>query len=159
LEDAAIYEMGRLPQVLLFLLDTPQMRRLGPWMVRNIRDRGKAFAESAWHNPEAITPEVWRGYLKPLQAENWDIGLWELVRTNQPPPSEAEIMRLQIPTLVLSGQGDRIVPVESSLRLAETLPDSQLALFSNCGHIPHEECPEDFLDAVYPFLSKQLEAH
>lgn len=158
MEDASIYETGGAPWALEPLLDTPQMRRLGPWLVRGIRSWGNAFAESAWHNPAGITPEVWRGYLKPLRADNWDVGLWELIRANQPPPTEADLIRLRIPVLVLSGRQDQIVPVESSVRLAEALSDSRLATFPDCGHIPHEECPEDFLNAVLPFFSQHFGA-
>jgi pimeloyl-ACP methyl ester carboxylesterase len=38
------------------------------------------------------------------------------------------------------------------VRLAEELPNAELVVIPNCGHVPHEECPEPFLDAVEAFL-------
>jgi pimeloyl-ACP methyl ester carboxylesterase len=44
------------------------------------------------------------------------------------------------------------VPTADSLRLAEDIPGAQLAVFPACGHVPHEECPQDFLNSVEPFI-------
>jgi pimeloyl-ACP methyl ester carboxylesterase len=41
---------------------------------------------------------------------------------------------------------------EQSIRLADDLPDAELVIIANCGHIPHEECPQPFLQAVTDFL-------
>jgi pimeloyl-ACP methyl ester carboxylesterase len=44
------------------------------------------------------------------------------------------------------------VPVESSVRLADELPNAELVIFPDCGHVPQEECPQLFLEAVTNFL-------
>ena len=36
--------------------------------------------------------------------------------------------------------------------LQEKLPNSQLMVFSECGHLPHEEYPEAFTEVVTEFL-------
>jgi len=46
------------------------------------------------------------------------------------------------------------VPTDQSIRLAGELPDAELVVIPDCGHIPHEECPEPFLQAVTDFLGK-----
>ena len=38
------------------------------------------------------------------------------------------------PTLIIHGREDRIIPVSSSMRLFELIPNSQLHLFGKCGH-------------------------
>jgi pimeloyl-ACP methyl ester carboxylesterase len=38
--------------------------------------------------------------------------------------------------------------------LAGELPDAELVVIPNCGHIPHEECPAAFLRAVKDFLAR-----
>jgi pimeloyl-ACP methyl ester carboxylesterase len=59
-----------------------------------------------------------------------------------------------MPCLVITGDDDRIVPTDQSIRLADELPDAELVVIPDCGHIPHEECPELFLQAVTDFLNQ-----
>lgn len=42
---------------------------------------------------------------------------------------------LRLPTLILTGDGDNIVPPENSQRLAERIADSHLKVFDKAGHI------------------------
>jgi pimeloyl-ACP methyl ester carboxylesterase len=37
--------------------------------------------------------------------------------------------------------------------LAGQLPGAQLAVFPDCGHVPQEECPAAFLQALRAFLA------
>nr|MBN1229672.1 alpha/beta hydrolase [Anaerolineae bacterium] len=132
---------------------TPQMRRVGPLLVRGIQDWGLEFGESAWHDPSQITEERWDNYLLPLKVDNWDVGLYETIIVPDSSVETAERLdELDLPILVITGDDDRIVPTENSLRLAERLPSAQLAVLENCGHAPQEECPQPFLEAVYDYL-------
>jgi pimeloyl-ACP methyl ester carboxylesterase len=60
---------------------------------------------------------------------------------------------LTLPTLVITGDDDRIVPTENSVRLAGELPEATLAIIPAAGHVPHEEQPDLFLQAVDEFLA------
>jgi pimeloyl-ACP methyl ester carboxylesterase len=153
LVDAAIYQGGR-PGWFGLLARTPQMQRLGPLLARNIQNWGRQFAESAWHDPSRITDEIWEGYSKPLRAENWDRALWYLTAASGPTGLSEQLDQLQMPTLVLTGDDDRIVPTQLSVRLASELPNAELVVFPACGHVPQEECPDLFLKAVKDFLAR-----
>jgi pimeloyl-ACP methyl ester carboxylesterase len=152
LVDAAIYTGGGTPTWIRPLLNTPQMRHLGPLIARRIRDWGRDFGRSAWHDPDEIPPEFWEGYLTPLRAENWDRALWELTSASRSSDLSEHLDDLTLPVLVITGDDDRIVPTEQSIRLAEELPNAQLVVLEACGHIPQEECPGPWLDAVELFL-------
>ena len=154
LVDPAVYNHGGGMGLLRFFADTPQMQRIGPLVARRIRGWGIDFARSAWHDPSQITAEVWEGYLKPLQAENWDRALWELTRASRSHNLTERLAEIQMPCLVITGDDDRIVPTDQSIRLADELPDAELVVIPDCGHIPHEECPESFLQAATDFLSQ-----
>ncbi len=155
LVDAAVYTGGGSPKMLRPLFNTPQMRRIGPLIARRIQGWGEDFARSAWHDPTLITAEIWEGYKKPLQVENWDRALWELTSARGRDANLPErLAEVQMPALVVTGDDDRIVPTEDSIRLAEDLPNAELVIIPNCGHIPHEECPAEFLDAVFGFLER-----
>jgi pimeloyl-ACP methyl ester carboxylesterase len=154
LEDAAIYQQGGTPGWLRPLLLTPQMGRLGPLMVRSIVRWGEAVIRTAWDDPEKITLELVSGYKKPLQAENWDRALWEFTLASHLLVLEARLHKITVPVLVITGDNDRIVPTQESVRLAEELPNAELVVIPHCGHVPHEECPELFLDAVADFVGR-----
>jgi pimeloyl-ACP methyl ester carboxylesterase len=154
LVDAAVYAGGGAPALVRPLLGTPQMDHLGPLIARRISDWGEDFARSAWHDPQKISPEIWEGYLKPLRAENWDRALWELTKASQSSDLPQQLDAIRIPTLVITGDDDRIVPTEQSIRLASELPGAELVVIPACGHVPHEECPQAFLEAVSDFISQ-----
>jgi pimeloyl-ACP methyl ester carboxylesterase len=48
------------------------------------------------------------------------------------------------------------VPTEQSLRLAGDIPGAELVVVPACGHVPHEERPEEFLQAVAGFIRDRL---
>jgi pimeloyl-ACP methyl ester carboxylesterase len=153
LVDAAIYTGGGSPVWTRWLFNTPQMEHLGPLIARRIQTWGEDFARSAWHDPTKITPEIWAGYKQPLQVEHWDRALWELTRASQPLALPARLGELTLPVLVITGDDDRIVPTEQSLRLGAELPNARLVVIPACGHVPHEECPEPFLTAVEAWVT------
>lgn len=59
---------------------------------------------------------------------------------------------LRMPVLILSGDQDRIVPVDHARQFNEAIAGSQLVLFEGIGHIPQEEAADDSAMAVHEFL-------
>jgi pimeloyl-ACP methyl ester carboxylesterase len=155
LVDPAVYDHGRgsLDWVQP-ILSSPQMRWYGPLLLRMVVPTwGEEFGRSAWHDPTKITPTIWAGYTRPLQVQNWDRGLWEFLLTSESLDLAARLDQVRVPTLVITGDDDRIVPTAQSVRLASELPNAKLVIIPNCGHIPQEESPEAFLKAVTDFLA------
>ncbi|MBI5354706.1 MAG: alpha/beta hydrolase [Chloroflexi bacterium] len=153
LVDAAVYAGGGAPAWVRPILKTPQMNHLGPLIARQLEAQGTEFLKTAFHDPAKITPDIFEGYRKPLQAENWDKALWFLTTASEESGLVEQLAELTLPTLVITGDDDRIVPTEQSLRLADELPNATLSVIPQCGHVPHEECPAEFMQAVIEFLS------
>jgi pimeloyl-ACP methyl ester carboxylesterase len=152
LVDPAVYAGGGTPTLLRPLLRLPQFSRLGPLFTRNIRNWGLDFAASAWHDPSKITAEIWEGYTRLLQVDNWDIALWELTKASRASNLPNQLNEFRLPVLVITGDDDRIVPTADSIRLAAELPTAELMVIENCGHVPHEECPDEFMSAFSNFI-------
>lgn len=152
LVDPAISVRGMTPAWLRPFLNTPQMRHLGPLLARQIREWGVDLGRSAWHDPSKLTPEIWEGYAKLVRVENWDRALWEVTRASRPLGLERRLGEVQVPVLVITGDDDRLIPPEQSIRLAGEIPGAQLVVIPECGHVPQEECPGPFLEAVETFL-------
>ena len=156
LVDAAIYTTGGQRFGLMApFVDTPQMNRIGPYLVRSLAgDQGTEFLRSAWHDPSKITDAITAGYRKPLQVDDWDIGLWEFTKAGSGNEElSTHLKELKLPVLVVTGDDDRIVPTELSLQLAKDIPGAKLSVLTGCGHVPHEECPAPFLKSVNEFVA------
>jgi pimeloyl-ACP methyl ester carboxylesterase len=152
LVDPAIYTGGGAPSWIRPLLATPQMRRLGPLFVQRIFSSSERLIEMAWHDPSRIPPQTLEGYQRPLQLANWPQALWELTLASREPNLEARVNEVQVPVLVITGEFDKIVPAEQSIRLAGELPHASLVVIPDCGHLPQEECPEEFMNALREYF-------
>jgi len=153
LVDPAVYESGGGPSWLHPFYKTPQINHLGPLIVRSIQSSGIDLIKMAWYDPSKITPETMAGYTKPLQADNWDRALWYFTAANQPSSLPGRLSEFTLPVLVITGDSDKIVQTEDSVRLAGELPNATLVIIPQAGHVPHEEQPAAFMQAVDRFLN------
>jgi len=150
----AVYGGGGAPGWVRPLYAFPQVRRLGPLFVRFALARLEGSLPSAWHDPSKIGPEVWEGYKKPLQVDNWDRAFWEFLVAGRPLDLEKQLDRLTLPALVITGDDDRWVPTAQSVRLAGELPNADLVVVPECGHVTQEEKPAAFMAAAGHFLAR-----
>jgi pimeloyl-ACP methyl ester carboxylesterase len=66
--------------------------------------------------------------------------------------NEDRLPSVRIPTLIIAGKQDRIIPPENSGRLHRMIANSELILTDNAGHHVHIEYPGEFNQAVIEFL-------
>ena len=64
-----------------------------------------------------------------------------------------DLPRLSVPTLVLWGDRDLVVPVSQARAAARLLPCGSLKVIANTGHLPHVEHPEKFVAALSGFFT------
>jgi pimeloyl-ACP methyl ester carboxylesterase len=62
---------------------------------------------------------------------------------------------VRVPTLVLWGLLDKVVPFTHGLAAAKRLPNGRFQLLLGCGHMPHVECPKAFVAAVLRFRAER----
>jgi pimeloyl-ACP methyl ester carboxylesterase len=60
-----------------------------------------------------------------------------------------------VPTLLIWGSKDGAVYASSASALAKYFPDSETIIFPGIGHLPYEECPEEFSRALIRFLTRE----
>ena len=144
----AIYEVNMINQYLRPLFNIPQIDRLGPLIVRRIQNNGEEILRSTWNDGNKITDDIYEGYKKPLQTEHWDKALWNLTKYTYSLNPEIYLHKLDMDVLIITGDNDTVVRTENSVRLSEEISDSNIEIIDNCGHVPHEECFEDFVDIL-----------
>lgn len=110
-----------------------------------------------------LPEEIVDGYFAPTKEKGWDRGVLNftraafLDRARGIAQGEDFIQMLaqledRPAVLIIHGDNDRVVPVANSRKLAECLPGSRLVVMKNCGHVPHEEKPDEFSSIVAEFL-------
>lgn len=67
--------------------------------------------------------------------------------------STPDLARIDVPTLVVSGDKDALIAPAESEAMAKAIPRARLALIPGAGHLPNFEAPAAFNDAVRAFLS------
>lgn len=65
---------------------------------------------------------------------------------------EKVVSGIELPTLVLHGREDRVIPVEMGLKLAHAMPNAELHMFGRCGHWVQAERFDDFVALARHFL-------
>jgi pimeloyl-ACP methyl ester carboxylesterase len=63
-----------------------------------------------------------------------------------------QLANIKVPTLVLWGKQDSLLPIAAGERYAAGIPGARLSGFDKCGHVPAIEKTEEFLSAVKGFL-------
>ena len=62
-----------------------------------------------------------------------------------------------VPTLVVWGSKDRMIPAWHALNAQRALPDCQVELFEGAGHFPHLDDPDRFAHVIRDFITDELE--
>lgn len=65
----------------------------------------------------------------------------------------SKLSQIRIPTLLIHGRDDRVVPFESSLFLLANIPNSRLVLLNRCGHWAMIEHADEFNRMVASFVA------
>lgn len=153
LVDPQVYGTQALPG---WLVDLPQVRRLGVLAGRAL-GRNEWLLRSSYFDDSLITSERVELSAIHTRVDNWDAAIWAVFSTRAayPAQAEAQIPLLNLPVLVINGAEDSLVPLEASRRLADELPDAELAVLPSCGHLPQEECPDAFTTAVASWLDRR----
>jgi len=68
-------------------------------------------------------------------------------------PSREDLAAIAVPTLLLWGEKDELIPLACGEDAASLISDSRLVVLPNVGHIPSIEAPDDFVRVVSEFAS------
>lgn len=110
---------------------------------------------SSFSNPELATPDMVERYVALSRAPGHRAGILATLADRPEPADPAALARLRVPTLVLQGDADERVPLRMGQLFADTIPDARLIVYTEAGHLLHEEQP----GAVAEHISSFLDAH
>jgi len=129
---------------------TPLALRLRERGMRRGRLRSIMF-RNIFHAPHRLRPELlWEFFHHGVGAEGFIPAAASLVGYD----FLDRLERVRVPTLVVWGRNDRVIPSPDALEYDRLLPDSRLVIFDRCGHIPMAERPVRFNRLLERFLAE-----
>ncbi len=113
--------------------------------------------------PAPVTGELWRSYSSLGDDATRDAFLRTLravVDAGGQSISAGSRLHLasQMPTLIVWGNADPIIPVEHAHTAHAAIPGSRLEIFDGVGHYPHCEAPDRFIDVLVEFVESTVPA-
>ncbi|MBS0471331.1 MAG: alpha/beta hydrolase [Proteobacteria bacterium] len=69
-------------------------------------------------------------------------------------PTREQLAAIAVPTLLLWGDKDELIPLECGQDAAALIPKAELVVLKNVGHIPSIEAPNDFVRIVSEFANR-----
>lgn len=112
----------------------------------------KQSLEQSVSNKAVVTKEAVNRYWQLLRYPGNRAATMARFSTDYEPLSAAQIGKIAMPTLILWGDEDALIPVEAGQWLDQTMPASTLIVYPEIGHLPHEEAPEATLIDVKAWL-------
>jgi pimeloyl-ACP methyl ester carboxylesterase len=119
------------------------------------RGRMLAFGR-LFRNPNKLRPELLAEQVRPgLQAPAFTEAMTKIWGYD----TRERLPEIEIPTMVVWGLNDQIVPVEGALGYHRLIPHSRLEIFERTGHLPMLERPQRFNPLLEEFIesSRPLE--
>lgn len=140
--------------------DTPESAAARRELAEKVRKEGTAIVV------EAMAPNM-------LSAQNQDPGMAAAVRGFMRPSSPKGVVgallgmadrpdmgawleQIRVPTLVVTGADDTVIPPSESEALAKAIPNAQMSLIPGGGHLVAFECAEAFNEVLRVWMSKNV---
>lgn len=158
----------------LVLIDSAGYNKLLPWFVKVLRTPvlgwlvvhlacnkmlAKKVLVESYYNDQLITAADIEAYAKPLGMKNGKYALLKAAKQAIPDDIEKWIARfpsISVPTLIIWGEFDEVIPLEIGELLDAAIPCSKLTVIPNTGHIPQEETPTPTVELIKDFLKNSI---
>jgi pimeloyl-ACP methyl ester carboxylesterase len=150
----------------LVLVDAAWPRAQIPWTIETLRTpllgeiimelytrpvMGWGLRHRLFSDPAKVNDQVLDRYWRPVTVPGTRRAALAGVRSSVS-GSDTIMDKIHMPTLVVWGEQDRLLPPDEGRRLAAAIPGSILSILPRAGHMPQEEQPAAFSKAVSEFL-------
>ena len=135
-----------------WVAESPQLERISLFIARKLGN--PTLLQYSYQDPAKVRPQRREEALLHTRVANWDLAWGALLdRSLMSRVDIAErLAQVRVPVLVITADQDKLVKPEDTRRVAEALPRATLKVLPGCGHVPQEECPQEFMTAVTEWL-------
>jgi pimeloyl-ACP methyl ester carboxylesterase len=107
------------------------------------------------YDPSTVTEADVDAYYAPLRSAGGTNAFLARLRSHGTDDRTARVRTIHAPTLVITGDSDRLVSPATARRYHELIGGSELLVLPQTGHLPQEERPE----RVVAEVTRWVEAH
>lgn len=127
-------------------------------LMRSVLPRGviESSLRNTYGNPSRVTPALVDRYYELTLREGNRAALAQRFAAGRSAAAPERIRELQLPTLILWGGKDRLIPPRYAEQFHRDIAGSRLVMFPELGHVPQEEDPAATVAAVRAFLQSTL---
>jgi len=128
------------------------------WVRGRVEAVGRLLTSRGWRASPEVT-EVWRGFTSLADADTRRAFLATTRGVIDPGGQTVTAhdhlpMAIAIPTLVVWGTRDRMIPAWHATTAHDVIADSRVVLFEGAGHFPHLDQPERFAQLLSDFMKR-----
>ena len=166
---AAVLEPGRIARLVLVdaggypyestsvplgfrIARTPLLRTL----MKDVLPRSiiESSVQNVFGDPAKVTPGLIDRYFDLTTRAGNRQALGERFRQTQPGALAERVPEIKVPTLILWGGRDRLIPPSLGDRFQQEIAGSTLSVFKDLGHVPQEEDPAATVAVLKDFLAQ-----
>jgi pimeloyl-ACP methyl ester carboxylesterase len=112
----------------------------------------ESSVRNVYGDPDKVTPELVDLYFDITVREGNRRALAQRWKQAPSGAMAEHVREIKVPTLILWGARDRLIPPEDGARFQRDIAGSRLVVFGDLGHVPHEEDPARTVAAARSFL-------
>ena len=109
--------------------------------------------KKAFYDPAKADPALITRFADLSRAPDHAAIIMGMQSTPRTPATAAALATIHVPTLVMHGEADNLIPVEHGRRFAAAIPGAKLIIYPRVGHTPQMEIPERSADDLKAFLT------
>jgi pimeloyl-ACP methyl ester carboxylesterase len=154
----------------LILIDSGGYNRKLPWHLKLLRTpilgwialhilpaktAARMILKQAYYDKNKITENQVEAYAGPIAAKGGRHALLQTAKQAIPGNIDeitAKYKSICVPTLILWGQQDKVIPLEIGEQLRRDIPNSRLEIIDKTGHVPQEEVPGKVFPLILEFM-------
>jgi pimeloyl-ACP methyl ester carboxylesterase len=159
----------------LILIDSAGDKRYIPLYVKLVRSffgapiiyltpskfAARMALRTCYYQTAKATKDLVDAYAAPMSSRAGRYALLRTIRQCIPANADELIEKaatITVPTLIIWGRQDRVIPLVVGELLHKLIPHSVLKIIEECGHIPQEEKPDETIALISQFLSQPTRA-
>lgn len=131
----------------------PYFQLFVKWLVN--RKTVNQYLENVFYEHSFIDEKMVQEYSQPLRDKCFYTCLIRLLRHREGDLPEEQLQQINVPTLLLWGEEDKVVPLNVGMKLEKDIPNAKLITYKHTGHLLTEERYQQVYNDIVRYFSSE----